>query len=248
MPTTRRFDREQQRCGVARDQPGVARHAGGHARHDGRAAHEGLQPLCPARMVELGHGVDRGLQHDFVFERLCAVAQQFDDADEIRADRIEASGLDAGIAEHRVGQMVGAVDHEDVLVVEERGEPQPDQVMHPVGIEIVMQLKDDVVRGRDVLQLAQHAAAAVDDGVGEKLAFLRQLDIVGPLRGGKHRDHDADDCHENDQSDRRGANAPRPLAVVIAPQPEYLRQSLSPHSAFPRPACLFGPHHSAKCL
>ena len=95
-------------------------------------------------------------------------------------------------------------------------EPQPDQVMHPVRIEIVVQLKDDIVGGRDVFQFAQHAAAAVDDGVGEKLAFLRQLDVVGALRGREHRDHDADDRHDDDQPDRRGPDAARPLAVVTA--------------------------------
>ena len=100
----------------------------------------------------------------------CArAAQQVDDAVELGAAGVEALRIDALVAEQRVGELVGAVDHEDVLVIEEGGEPQADQVVHPVGVEIVVQLQHDVVRGRDVLQLAQHAAAAVGDRLGQQL-------------------------------------------------------------------------------
>ena len=70
-----------------------------------------------------------------------------------------------------------------MVVIEERAEPQPDQMMHPVAIEIVVQLIDDVVRGGDVFQFAQHAMAAIGDRVGQEQAFLLQFNVVGAPGG-----------------------------------------------------------------
>ena len=82
-------------------------------------------------------------------------------------------------------------------------------MMHPVGIEVVVQLQHDVVRGRDVFELAHHAMAAVGDRLGQQPALLLQLDVVGAFGGGKHRHHDADDRDEDDDADRRGAECAR---------------------------------------
>ena len=218
---------EQQRDGIARH--GAARQVGGHAGNDRGAAHEDLQPLRAARAGKIGRRVGRGFEHDLVLARLRAAAQQVDDAVKLGPRRIEARGHDAGIVQHRVGQLVGAVGDEDMLVVEEGGEPQSDQMMHPVRIEIVVQLQDDIVGCCDVFELAQHAAAAIDDGVGEELALLDQLDVVGALRGGQHRDDDANDRHDDDKADRRGADAARALSFTPIAELSSFAQSPSPH-------------------
>jgi hypothetical protein len=122
-------------------------------------------------------------------------------------------------------------------VIEESGQPQPDQVMHPVGIKIVVQLEHDIAGGRDVLQFAQHAGAAVGDGMGKQPALLMQFDVVSALGGGQDRDDDANDRDNDHDADRRGADR-APASVILALT--ILREScqrLSPHGRPPRLTC-----------
>ena len=107
-------------------------------------------------------------------------------------------------------------------------------MMHPVGVEVVMELQDDVVRGRDILQFAHDAMTAIGDRLDQKPAFLLQFDVVGALRGGNDRDHDANNGDEDDDADRRGADRARaaaPSAFTELREPPY---SLPPHGVPPK--------------
>ena len=223
------FDGKHQRGRLARCHAHAVRHVGADAGDDRRAVLEQLQPLRAARTVEIGRGIGRGIEHDLVLERLRDPAQKLDDAPEIIARRFEALRLHALVFEHRVGEAVGAIDDEDMIVVEEGREPQADQMMHPVGIEIVVKLQDDIARGRDVLQFAQHALSAIGDRLGEQAALLVQLDVVGALGRGQDGDHDAHDRDENDETDRRRANGARTSVQSALTVLRESRQSLPPH-------------------
>ena len=174
------------------------------------------------------------MKHDLILERLGDPAQELDDAPEIIARRLEARWLDALVVEHRIGEAVGAIDDEDMIVVEEGREPQTDQMMHPVGIEIVVKLQDDIARGRDVFQFAQHALSAIGDRLGEEATLLLQLDVVGTFGSGQDGDHDAHDRDEDDETDRRGADGARPSVQSALTVLRESRQSLSPHGRPPR--------------
>ncbi len=198
-PTVRRFGKVEARADVGEKlavdelhgkderrsvrlrEAGRVRHAGGDTGDDRGPVHEGLQALRAARAIELGQGVGGRFEHHFVIARQCAVAQQVDDAVEVGARAVETRRIDAGVAEQRIGRPVVAVDDEDVLVVEEGREAQADEVMHPVGIKIVVELQDDIVGRCDVFEFMQHATSAVRDGLREEFLLLLQLDVVGAL-------------------------------------------------------------------
>ena len=242
------LDGEHQRGRLARRRAHAVRHIGADAGDDRRAVHEKLQPLRAARAVQVGRGIGRRVEHHLVVERLRDAAQQLDDAPKVVARRIEARRIDALVVEHRVGEAVGAIDDENMIVIEESREPQSDQVMHPVGIEIVMELQDDVARGRDVFQFTQHALPAVGDRLGQEAALLLQLDVVGTLGRGQDGDHDADDRDNDDEADRRRADGARTAvqsALTVLREP---RQSLSPHGRPPGLTTWFGRDPIAQCL
>ena len=201
-----------------------------------------------ARAVQLGRRVGRRLEHDLVLERLRDAAQQLDDAAEIAAHRREARRIDALVVEHRVGETVVAIDHEDVVMIEERREPQPDQMMHPVGVEIVVELQDDIIRGRDILQFAHHAVAAVGDRLGQEPAFLLQFDVVGPLGRGQHRDDDAKNGNDDDDADRRSADRAATTVILARALLRQSRDSLSPHGRPPRLTVRLGWQGIGQCL
>ena len=131
-----------------------------------------------------------------------AAAQEIDDAAEFRARRRKQCGIGAVGPFQRVGEMIGAVGDEYMVVVEEGAQPQPDEMMDPVAIEIVVQLIDDIVRGGDIFEFAQHAVAAVGDRIGQEQALLLQFNVVRAPGRGEHRDDDADDRKRDHDADR----------------------------------------------
>ena len=70
----------------------------------------------------------------------------------------------ASLADVKQGSYIGV---SGMIVVEKGVKPQANQMVHPVAVEVVVKLVHDIVRGRDVLQFAQHAMPAVSDGVLE---------------------------------------------------------------------------------
>src|SRR3954453_4298933 len=106
-------------------------------------------------------------------------------------------------------------------------------MVHPVAIEIVVKLVDDVVRCGDIFQFAQHALSAVGDRVGQKQALLLQLDVIGaPCRTQNGYD-DAHDREQNDDPNRNDA-ACAPGGVTAPAEFTELAYGLPPHWCFPR--------------
>ena len=162
-----------------------------------------------------------------------AAAQQRDHAVKLELRGAEQVRIDVGIALQRISEVVCAIGDKHVIVVEECIQPQADEMVHPVAIEIVVQLVNDIMRGRDVFQFAQHAMPAVGDRIGQQQALLLQLHIVRPARGGQHRTDHANDRKRND--DPNGDHAGRARTSDVSPPAELFkrRQSLSPHGAPP---------------
>jgi len=160
-----------------------------------------------------------------------AAAQEIDHATELSIRK--RLWIGARIVFKRVGEVIAAVGHDHMIVVEESVESQTDEMVHPVAVEIVMQLVDDIVRCRDVFQLAQHAMPAVGNRVLEQQAFLLQLDVIrAPRRTQDCNDH-ADDRQQHDHGNRDDTAGALQHGIAASTKLSKLRDGCSPHSQFP---------------
>jgi hypothetical protein len=161
--------------------------------------------LDAARVPKIGDRIERGVLIVLVAIGLRAAAQEVDDAVKICIGKQHR--VDARIVLQRVGEVIAAVGDEHMVVVEESIQPQADKMVHPVAVEIVMELVDDIVRCGDVFQLAQNAMPAVGDRIGQQQTLLLQLDVVRASRGTQHRHNNADDRKQHDHGNWNDAAA-----------------------------------------
>jgi hypothetical protein len=120
-----------------------------------------------------------------------------------------------------------------MIVVEEGVESQTDEMVHPVAVEIVVQLIDDIVGCGDVFQLAQHAVPAVGDRIFEQQTLLLQLHVIRAPGRTQDCNDDADDREQHDHGNRDDAAGAQQHGIAAAAKLSKLRDGCSPHSQFP---------------
>ena len=103
-----------------------------------------------------------------------------------------------------IDDMVRRIDDRDIAVVEQRAEPGGEPRLHQAGRLLDVAGADRDVRLDDVLEAAQRPFAVVGDCPGQKLLLARDRNLVGALRRGERRNHDADDrdCHHGAKRDQ----------------------------------------------
>src|SRR5206468_1382523 len=97
---------------------------------------ESLQTLHAARVTEIGDRIERGLLKVFIAVGPGASAQQVNGTPKLGI--VEQRGADARIVLECIDELVRAVGYEHMIMVEKGIEPQTDEMMHPVAIEIVV--------------------------------------------------------------------------------------------------------------
>jgi hypothetical protein len=185
-----------------------------HRRDDRRPAGELLDERgAPARLAGI-LGEDRnGAARD----RGKPPAQQIETWRKLRA-QVGNGGI-AGRAEELVLDLIGTIDHDNDVVVEEGRQPGADAALHPLRVVVGADRERGAVGCRDALDLAQNPLAACGNRPPHQLLLAVERHLVGPMGGGQYRDDDADDRNGDDHADRHDevqshALPPRRLALL----------------------------------
>jgi hypothetical protein len=136
--------------------------------------------------------------------------------------KLRAQVGDAGVggrAEELVLDLIGAIDHDNDVVVEEGRQPGADAALHPLRVVVGADRERGAVGRRDALDLAQNPLAACGNRPLDQLLLAVERDLVRPMGGSQYRDDDADDRNGDDHADRHDevqshALPPRRLALL----------------------------------
>jgi hypothetical protein len=138
----------------------------------GEMLDEGGAPPRLARIVRK-HGKDVARQ------RGQPTAQQIEAWRELRP-QVADRGV-SGSVEELVFDLIGSVDDDNDIVVEEGREPCPEAAFYPLRIVVDADRKGRALRPGDALQLAQDPLAARGDRPLDQLLLACERDLVGPL-------------------------------------------------------------------
>ena len=207
------LDRQHnRRAGIAGGKLGLG--ADGHRHDDGRFAHHLLDPAGGTARLACVLCAD----HRQGAGRCCIAAAAHEIADRHqRARQRHACNIAAGTGA-RIFDTIGAVDDHDQVVVEEVLEPTAEVLIHPLRIVFLAHRLRGPVGCRHAFDLTQHACAALDDRLLNKLLLALERHLVGAARRGEDRDDETNHRDDDDRANRNDQLQPRkiearPLAV-----------------------------------
>ena len=193
----------------------------GHRHGDGRFAHDLLDPAGgTAAFADVlgGDHRQRAYRHG-----IDAAAHEIADGGECGWQRRDC---DIAFTRARILNAVGAVDDHDQVVIEEALEPTAEMLVHPLGIVVVADLTRGALGCRHAFELPQHAGAALDDRLLNKLLLALERHLVGAARRRQDRDDQTNHRDDDDRADRNGQLQPREIEArpLTVPGVVWLRR------------------------
>jgi hypothetical protein len=172
-------------------------------RNDGGAVGEGphaaVAPRGQARredLIRCGASIRR------------AAADEIDERIEIPPDHGEPGRSRRAAVGGRIDEPVGAIDDEDIVVLEVAPQHQGHVAVDPFGGGRAEDVGLRLIGRGEAFQLAQHPFAAVGNGVEEQLFVMRERDFIGAPGRRDDGDHQAQNRSGHDQAHRnQGADA-----------------------------------------
>ena len=180
------FHRQGKWCRLRRCGGALIRRRNEGRRKDGRAPGERMHAaVAPQRPIGGENLIcsEAGIR--------CAAADEIDERIEIPPDHGEPGRPRRAPAGRRIDEPVGAVDDEDIVVLEVAPQHQGHVAVDPFGGGRTQDVGLRLIGGGEAFQLAQHPLAAIGDGVDEQLFVMRERDFVGAPGRGDDGDHQA---------------------------------------------------------